>query len=78
VAKVMACYDLTKRDPFWQHRPLSLQKLTEFFPDYRRDPKGYRKRIEDACKPRTTGYAARAAPAASPTFRSADEVSPWK
>lgn len=60
-AKVMACYRLTKRDPFWQNRPLSLQKLTELFTEYRRDPAGYRARIEQARTPRPA-YAARAAP----------------
>lgn len=53
-AKVMACYRLLKRDPFWQNRPLSLQKLTEHFPEYRRDPKGFREHIEQAAKPRAS------------------------
>jgi hypothetical protein len=58
VTKVMTCYRVTKRDPFYQTRPLSLQKLREFFPEYRRDPKGYRARIAAAGAPRAHGAAA--------------------
>lgn len=76
VEKIMACWRATKRDQFWQDKPLSLQKLTEFFPEYRRDPKGYRERMEHGGG---RSRAPLAVPDAAPprTFRTVDELSPW-
>lgn len=55
--RLWQCYDLTKRDPFWQTKTLLLSDLMRPFPEYRRDPRGYRARIEQSDRPRAAAGA---------------------
>lgn len=48
--RLWQCYDLTKRTPFWQGKTLLLSDLVRPFPEYRRDPAGYRAAIERECE----------------------------
>lgn len=75
--RLWACYDLTKREPFWQHQTLLLSDLTRPFPEYRRDPKGYRERIEAAGKPRAAPVSTPRPQPPAPVFVPAGSKDIW-